>query len=349
MFKSVGKPARVIGILGLVFLLAFSLSWFACSERQNATGPQNVVDISGKISPSQLASVMAIQDKYTPELLAIKGVVGTATGLSANGNPAVKVYTENKMVTGIPQQLDGVPVDVEVKGKAVAFALTKRYRPVPIGVSVGNNGECSAGTIGCVVTKGGNSYILSNNHVLARINVGSIGEAIVQPGRYDNKPKCANHSTADQVATLSEFVMIKFDGSDNTVDCALASYTTTDFTCGTLSGFYGFPSSTTAAPSVGQAIQKVGRTTSLTTGTVAAINATVNVDYGGGRIAKFVGQIVTTGKFSRSGDSGSLVITNDANKNPVGLLFAGFSDGSSILNVMTDVLTALGNPTICSQ
>ncbi len=349
MPKLFGKPTRVIGYLVLVFLLAFSLSWFACSERQNATGPQNVVDISGKISPTQLASVMAIQDKYTPELLAIKGVVGTATGLDAKGNPAVKVYTENKMVTGIPKQLDGVAVDVEVKGKAVPFALTKRYRPVPIGVSVGNNGECSAGTIGCVVTKGGNSYILSNNHVLARINAGSIGEAIVQPGRYDNKPKCANNVSTDKVAELSEFVTIRFDGSNNTVDCALAKYTTTDFTCATLAAYYGTPGSSVVAPSVGLAIKKVGRTTSLTTGTVTAINATINVDYGGGRIAKFVNQVITTSRFSRSGDSGSLVVTNDASDSPVALLFAGFSDGSTILNVISDVLGALGNPAICSQ
>lgn|SRR5574341_407285 len=349
MFKSFGKPTRIIGILGLVFLLAFSLTWFACSERQTSTGPQNVVDISGKIAPPQLASVMAIQDKYTPELMAIQGVVGTATGLTADGGLAVKVYTEKAGISGIPASLDGVPVDVEVKGKAVPFALTKRYRPVPIGVSVGNNGECSAGTIGCVVTKGGNSYILSNNHVLARINAGSIGEAIVQPGRYDNKPKCANNVATDKVAELSEFVTIRFDGSDNTVDCALAQYTITDFTCATLAAYYGTPGATVVAPTVGLAIKKVGRTSSLTTGTVTAINATVNVDYGGGRIAHFVNQIITTSRFSRSGDSGSLVVTNDASNSPVGLLFAGFSDGSTILNVISDVLSALGNPTICNQ
>lgn len=31
----------------------------------------------------------------------------------------------------------------------------------------------------------------------------------------------------------------------------------------------------------------------------------------------------TKGKFSRGGDSGSLIVTQNENKNPVGLLFAG--------------------------
>lgn len=349
MSKSFGKPTRVIGYLALAALLLVSVFWFACSDtRHNATGPQ-VGETSGKISPSQLASVMAIQDKYTPELLAIKGVVGTATGLDAKGNPAIKVYLENKMVTGIPKELDGVPVDVEVKGKAFALALTGRYRPVPNGVSVGNNNECAAGTIGCVVEKGGTHYILSNNHVLARINAASIGEPIVQPGRYDNKPKCANKLSTDQVASLSDFEVINFSGGNNTVDGAIAAFTgSTSFTCATLAGFYGFPSNNVVAPSLGLAIKKVGRTTSLTTGTIAAINVTVNVNYGVG-VATFVNQIVTTGKFSRSGDSGSLVVTNNSNNDPVGLLFAGFSDGSSILNRISDVLTTFGNPTFCDH
>jgi len=349
MLKLLGKPTRVVGYLALAALLLLSVFWFACSDtRNNATGPQ-VGEISGKlVSPSQLVSVMAIQDKYTPELLALKGVVGTATGLDANGNPAIKVYLENKMVTGIPKQLDGVPVDTEVKGKAVAFALTKRYRPVPNGVSVGNNNECAAGTIGCVVEKGGTHYILSNNHVLARINEANIGEPIVQPGRYDNKPKCANRLSTDHVANLSDFVEINF-GGNNTVDGAIAAFTGgTSFTCATLPSFYGFPSNNVVAPAVGLAIKKVGRTTSLTTGTVAAINATINVNYGVG-VATFVNQIITTNKFSRSGDSGSLVVTNNSNNDPVGLLFAGFSDGSSILNRISDVLTAFGNPTFCDH
>jgi hypothetical protein len=292
---------------------------------------------------------MAVQNRHTDRLLEIDGVAGTATGLSADGKAVVKVYAEREGVAGIPSTVDGIPVEVEVTGKFYAFApLTGQYRPVPIGVSVGNNGECAAGTIGCVVEKGGQKYLLSNNHVLARQNNAAIGEDIVQPGRYDNKPKCANEVATDKVADLSEFVPIVFTTSaNNRVDAAIALYSTTDITCATLPAYYGLPSSTTVAATVGLAIKKVGRTTSLTTGTVTAINATVNVGYSVGT-ARFTGQIVTTSRFSRSGDSGSLVVTNDGTNRPVGLLFAGSSGGGTILNPIGEVLSAF-NVTVCSQ
>lgn len=343
------SPWFVFGTVLTVLVIAAFL-WSGCSQDQKSiTSPASQVQPTERYSPysPQVASVMAVQDRHTERLLAIRGVVGTATGLNADGKLAVKVFAEREGVAGIPKNLDGVPVIVEVTGKFEAFALTGRYRPVPIGVSVGNNNECAAGTIGCVVLKGGQKYILSNNHVLARQNNAAIGEDIVQPGRYDNKPKCANKVSTDKVADLSDFVALKFDGSNNTVDAAIALYSTTDVTCSTLSGFYGFPSSTTVTATLGLPIKKVGRTTQLTTGTVTAINVTVNVGYSSGT-ARFVGQIVTSSKFSRSGDSGSLVVTNDANNNPVGLLFAGTRDGATILNPIDAVLSSFA-VTICSN
>ena len=56
----------------------------------------------------------------------------------------------------------------------------------------------------------------------------------------------------------------------------------------------------------------------------------VNVCYEGTvfctKLARFVDQIaISPGDFSAGGDSGSLIVTNDASRNPVGLLFAGSS------------------------
>ena len=96
------------------------------------------------------------------------------------------------------------------------------------------------------------------------------------------------------------------------------------------------PNSSTAAASVGQPVQKYGRTTSLTTGQVTGINATVLVGYLRGT-ALFVNQIVVSSCPTTcigAGDSGSLLVTNDVNLDPVGLLFAGNSSGS----------TAIANP-----
>ena len=69
-------------------------------------------------------------------------------------------------------------------------------------------------------------------------------------------------------------------------------------------------------------VKKTGRTTNFTTGRITAINATIDVNYGGGKVGRFVDQIVTT-NMSAGGDSGSLVMTLD--NIAVGLLFAGSS------------------------
>jgi hypothetical protein len=97
---------------------------------------------------------------------------------------------------------------------------------------------------------------------------------------------------------------------------------------------------------VGQSVQKCGRTTECTVGTVEEINATVTVCFAGfpfcTKSATFVNQFtITPGDFSAGGDSGSLIVTNDNNKNPVGLLFAG-SSTRTIANPIGVVLDHFG-------
>lgn len=88
---------------------------------------------------------------------------------------------------------------------------------------------------------------------------------------------------------------------------------------------------------VGTIVQKTGRTTNYTTGRITAINATINVNYGGGNVARFKDQIVTT-NMSAGGDSGSLVTTSD--DVAVGLLFAG-SASAMIANQIENVRALL--------
>ncbi len=60
------------------------------------------------------------------------------------------------------------------------------------------------------------------------------------------------------------------------------------------------------------------------------------------KLARFVNQIaITPGDFSGGGDSGSLIVTSDANLNPVGLLFAG-GDTRTIANPIDPVLASFG-------
>lgn len=346
----------------LFILLATALIWQGCSSDRGEVAPPSTQitqpagnsnaapdqAFSEQAHESAILRVMEIQNRNTDAIMNTAGVVGVGTGLDANGNPVIKVFTADAAASGrLASQIEGVAVEVEETGEFTAQALTGRYRPVPIGVSVGNNRECAAGTIGCVIYKGTTPYILSNNHVLAMENDGNAGDPIVQPGRYDN-PRCANRVTNDKIAELSQFYPITFSTSaNNTMDAAIAVLTTTQFQCNTPSSYYGFPGTSIVSPSLSLAVKKLGRTSSLTTGTITAVNVTVNVGYLSGT-ARFTGQFVTSRGMSKSGDSGSLVVTNNANNSPVGLLFAGTSRGEAICTPIGVVLNYF-NATICTQ
>lgn len=292
-----------------------------------------------------LEKVLEVQKRHTERLMAIEGVVGTATGLSADENPVIKVYTKAPGVAGIPKNLDGVAIEVEATGAFFALpgepGTTDRWpRPVPIGISTGNEGECSAGTIAARVTDG-NVYALSNNHVYALENSAAIGSRIVQPGLYDTN--CI-FDEDNVIGTLADFVEIEFsEEANNTIDAAIALSSKDNLGTATPSDGYGVPSSQTVAAELEMLVQKYGRKTSLTKGEVTGINATVYVEYDSG-VARFVDQIVITGpRFIKAGDSGSLAVTDDSACNPVGLLFAGSISGrTAIANPIDLVLGAFG-------
>jgi hypothetical protein len=87
----------------------------------------------------------------------------------------------------------------------------------------------------------------------------------------------------------------------------------------------------------------MGDDTCLTSGTITAIGAHGKVSYGGGKTANFVNQIVIgVQNFGGPGDSGSLIVTQDACPQAVGLLFAGAADQSfTIANPISSVLSKL--------
>lgn len=242
-------------------------------------------------------------------------------------------------------------------GATLGFAgnTAQQKPPIKLGTSGSNVKDinasfCCTGTLGSLVTdKSGNLYILSNNHVLARSNAGKAGELIMQRGYVDTVPVCSKTGTIN-VANLTKFVTLNFSGGNNTVDAAIAKIISGQVnTNGTILE-EGTLSATTVTPSVGLKVEKSGRTTAMTKGTIGAINVTVNVSgYGpcgmGTNTAKFVKQFqINSTTFSGGGDSGSLIVTQPATgkkPNPVGLLFAG-SSTSTIGNPINSVLTALG-------
>jgi hypothetical protein len=265
---------------------------------------------------------------------------------------AVKIFTRAPGVQGVPTSLDGVPAEILVTGEIRAIPATREAaapevvvspedhlpRPVPIGVSTGNEGTCSAGTIAARVKAGNKVYALSNNHVYALENRAALGSRILQPGRYDLN--CAS-GTDGVMGSLTKFVPIDFSSTAaNVVDAAIALTSTSLLSRGTPLDGYGIPAATPVAPVIGMAVQKYGKTSRLTVGRVDAIHSTVTVVYRTG-ITTFVDQVLIAGRspFCRAGDSGSLIVTTGG-RQPVALLFAGTAWGYTFANPIGEVLKA---------
>lgn len=221
-------------------------------------------------------------------------------------------------------------VDVVFVGSLYKRALPpwyqRRARPLRIGSSIAHY-AVTAGTLGCFVKSrdDGAHLMLSNNHVLANENQAAVGDNELQPGPYDH-----GANPADVVGTLARFVPLRPTAS-NLVDCAVSSVNAgIEFDAKTLKGI-GKLAGLGEAPSGGERVAKLGRTTGVTRGRVTAFeidNVIVGYDIGN---LRFDGQIEIEGAgdkaFSAGGDSGSLIV--DEEKKGVALLFAGGDQGGS--------------------
>jgi len=236
----------------------------------------------------------------------------------------------------------------------VCIQKTFQGRPIKLGVSGGNindigGGFCCVGTLGSLVTNGVNDYILSNNHVLARQSTAtssaSTGEDIIQPGLADSSCVAVADSRVADLSDWEPLVFGKF--GSNTVDAALATVVGGAVDLDGEIVNVGTLSPEIEPPSLNLAVQKMGRTTCLTTGTIAAVSVNVSVGYSKscGAVAfgtaNYTGQImISSSTFSAGGDSGSLIVTREACPRAVGLLFAG-SSTTTIANPIGAVLDAL--------
>jgi hypothetical protein len=315
-----------------------------------------------------VAHAAAANELLTPHRFST--VMGVAVGVKwsegePTGEPAILALVSQKLAKDalppgelVPSAFDGIKTDVLSVGVPLAGrdepqnagiqTLTRRARPARGGSSIGHH-LITAGTLGTCVydllpgasvspPRHGTGmpsryYVLSNNHVLANSNNASLGDPILQPGPFDG-----GVNPVDRIASLSRFIPIGFGATDNNlVDAAIAEGQFHDLDRevvwnGPVRGWLPKGKVT-----VGLAVKKTGRTTSFTVGRVTAVNATIQVNYGSGRVARFVDQIVTT-PMSAGGDSGSLIMTLD--NLAVGLLFAG-SPLSTIANQIEHVRSLL--------
>ncbi|WP_299620763.1 hypothetical protein [Pelagibius sp.] len=290
----------------------------------------------------------------------VKWSKGEPTGKAALLALVSQKLDKQELTAGdmVPKKIGDMDTDVLAVGQPFAGqaeplevgvqTLAERSRPAPGGSSVGHR-NITAGTLGTCVydmvgTPGdpvgipGHYYILSNNHVLANSNSATPGDAVLQPGPFDG-----GTDPADRIATLSRFVPITFEPPvprafhRNLVDAAVAEGEFHDLKreihwVGHLRGWRSRQQVT-----VGTMLHKTGRTTNYTTGRITSTNATIDVNFGNGRIARFRDQILTT-PMSAPGDSGSLVADRD--NFAVGLLFAG-SPQVTILNHIQHVRSLL--------
>ncbi len=244
--------------------------------------------------------------------------------------------------------IDSVPVNVVVTGIIDADVHRMRLRPAPAGISVAHF-RVTAGTLGCfargrTAPRSNRVLMLSNNHVLANSNLANLGDNILQPGPYDG-----GANPADRIAILERFIPINFSGGVNYVDgatgwcwSALVKYPYLMYLSGGRVLYFRISSAPVACQR-NMVVGKSGRTTQLTRGIVIDCSATIRVNYGGGKVALFADQMAIRGiggNFSAGGDSGSLIWTWDARRNPVGLLFAG-GGGVTFANKIGRVLSLL--------
>jgi hypothetical protein len=336
----------------------------------------------------QIGQVIQVSQQVAGDFLERRNVVACGVGFKIRGDeqtsiPSIIVSVTHKEPPQslgandlIPQAIRNITTDVVETGEIEAYDLDRRLviRPLRPGASIGHR-YGTTGTLGCLVRRGEQDFILGNNHVLARLNDAKLGDPILQPGAADGG------KASDEIGRLATYVPIRFLEStptasssaaaqsvepqgcsqglkllldalgslrrsttaqplsnsqpDNQVDAALVSPFSNIALDGNIIDLGGCPLGV-VEPKLGMHVVKSGRTTGVTEAQIVQVDVTVNVRYGD-RLARFSNQIMTT-PFSQPGDSGSLVL--DFERKAVGLLFSGSSQ-ITVVNPINLVLSIL--------
>jgi hypothetical protein len=368
--------------------------------------PQANTSISGSASITITIGVSISPTSATVQTLnttsftaAVQGSTNQSVNWEVNGIQGGSISVGTISASGVYQAPESVPANassgqtVNVTVEAVAQAnasisasatvtITSSNQlaqnlPIELGTSGGNiddvtTTECAGGTLGSLVTRAGTQYILSNNHVLADEDAGSIGDAIIQPGLIDTASPCSP-AGANTVAHLSQFITLQQPAGCTSnctppADAAIAQVVTSPTDAVDSAGTIielgdSAPNSvpTNEAPSStvfsgtlvpnSTAVAKSGRSTGLTCSTIEATDFDVSIQYtdglGGPQFtAEYTNQIaVNGGTFSAEGDSGSLIVAQ-ANAEPIALLYGGSSTetvGAPAQTVLNNLADSSGN------
>jgi hypothetical protein len=295
------------------------------------------------VTPNSVPTFVGTDGSVTNDL-----VVVTATS-RAN---AAATGTSYVYITPLNQNALTAPVQLGSSGSNVAAVCTS------------NSGAfCFGGTLGSLITRGGTSYVMSNNHVLGLSDGSTPGQAVTQPGIIETN--CETTGTIT-VANVTSFVSLQPPPAVP-VDVAIAQIISGEvdpkgnvLELGAVSNGVPQPgqvvSGSGMAAAIGESIAKSGRTTGLTCSTVESIATSVNVSYEVGcSTTPFsvtynnqvtVGNTANGDSFLAEGDSGSLAV-DEATATPVALLFAGGANSNgtttAVGNPVSAVLAALNN------
>jgi hypothetical protein len=224
--------------------------------------------------------------------------------------------------------------------------LTSLHRPLFGGISTANS-NVLAGTLGCFCRSTRQTddpaaqFILSNRHVLGRIDGEPQETIVLQPSRGDLG------TSGNWVANYARAAEIDFSPTaGNMVDAAIAlirqEAVPAKFEVAGI-GLMGKP----ITPAIGDIVRKCGKKTGLTRGVVSHVswNSYLPVPYDPqGQQLHLIDQIriVPVDKaFVGPGDSGSIIVAGGSN-DVIGLLCAGDpSEGWAVANKIQNVMEAL--------
>lgn len=279
-------------------------------------------------------------------------------------NGSVYVYVAQGNLKNIPNEIGGVRIHAskmaslrinpQLTGRSTNRGYFFDYQNgrVSCGSSCAPSGEQYSGTFGALVTDGQDLFALSNNHVFAACNHVKAGMPILSPSTQDSHPSLPAPREIGRHAAIVElrsgdpaFV------TEAKTDVALAKVIDRNAVTSWQGDGTGYDTPTSIIdPSPGLRVKKIGRTTSLTTGTVEATLVKLPLPY---KTNYFSATVYFTdvwtiradaGSFALPGDSGSLVVTEDG-QHAVGLIFAMTSTAThnyAVIVTIRDALELLG-------
>lgn len=275
----------------------------------------NSVGVGYKVTDGKQTNELALQftvgQKFAPEALEAIATRPIPETITANGI----TFTTDVVERAFTQHPVAVAAEIKAERK-------RRLDPMQPGISVGNV-RSTAGTLSCLVSEStsGEIRLLSNWHVL-NTDSGELGDAIAQPGPYDD-----NRVSENICGTLTR----SFLGLAG--DCAIASIAGR----GASDTILGLDVAVRRVgdPELGDRVVKSGRTTAVTYGLVTRVHTISKLTYGSKgeqRIGGFELGVdeahpPPNGEISMGGDSGSAWMATDetgaTTDMMLGLHFAG--------------------------